>query len=78
MSVNSRTSALIQRVKPSLSCGLIEIDAIGSSAAVVDLVEAQPDTNSPKAIPDVPTTEAPYDGLVAFGIMLLDAAGDGP
>lgn len=78
MAISSRKSGLVQRVKPFLGCGLIEVDDYSSSAAATDQAEALKDPNSPKAIPDVPSGEAPYDGLVAWGVMTVDAAGDGP
>jgi hypothetical protein len=77
MAVSSVRSGLIQRVTPASRSELYEIDALGSNAQVVDLKEAVKDANSPNAIPDVPTTEAPYDGRVCFGIFLVDIALDG-
>lgn len=75
--ISSRTSGLIQSVKPYVSTGLKEIDDFGSNTAITDSKEAVKDPNSSRAIPDIPTTEAPYDGLVAFGVFLIDASLDG-
>lgn len=73
--INSRTSGLIQRVTPSRTSGLIEIDDYGSSAQGVSMWQAAKDPNSPKSIPDTPSTEFPFDGLHGFGIINLEVAG---
>jgi len=67
-----RKSGLIQRVKPSMTSASTEIYTPGSVISGDDKVKAQKDPNSPKAIPDIPTSEAPYDGLVGFGVMDID------
>ena len=75
--ISSRTSGLIQRVTPAVTSALIEVTGYGTSAAATDQSDAAKDPNSPNAIPAIPTTEAPYDGLVAFGIFTVDPALDG-
>lgn len=77
MAINSRVSGLVQSVRPYVVSQSKEIDGIGTNADVVDLADAAVDRNSPKAIPILPTTEAPYDGFVAFGVFEVDPALDG-
>lgn len=77
MAINSRVSGLVQSVKPYVVSQSKEITGYGTSADVVDLEVAAVDRNSAKAIPILPTTEAPYDGLVAFGVFEVDPALDG-
>lgn len=74
MAIGTRTSGLVQRVKSFVTHGLTETTDYGTTATSEDLIAAQKDPNSPNAIPDVPTTEAPYDGFVAFGIYEVDVA----
>ena len=72
MAIGTRRSGLIQRVRSSVTHGLTEVFDFGSQIVGGDIIDALKDPNSPNAIPDVPTTEAPYDGYVAFGIYSVD------
>jgi len=71
MATGTRTSGLIQTVKSFVLHDRIEMDGSAQRQGL-DLDEATKDKNSPNAIPDVPTTEAAYDGLVAFGVIEVD------
>jgi len=77
MSVLFSKSGLIQTVKPSTRIESGQTTAIGVSSVIENLQQARKDPNSPNAIPDVPTTEAPYDGFVAFGLFKVDETLDG-
>ncbi len=74
MATGTRTSGLIQTVKSFVHHDRIEMTGIGTTSEGADLIQAAKDPNSPNAIPDTPTTEAPYDGHVAFGIYEVDVA----
>lgn len=65
-------SGLVQRVHPQIQTGLTKNDGDGTESAIVDLQDSLKDSASPLAIPDAPTTEAPYDGLVCFGTFKID------
>jgi hypothetical protein len=77
MSILASKSGLIQTVKPSQRIESEQTTALGTSSVIENLQLAHKDPNSPNAIPDIPTTEAPYDGFVAFGLFVVDESLDG-
>ena len=71
-------SGLVQFVTPSQENQLTQNDSTGGETAKgADDQEALKDTDSPIALPAIPTTEAPYDGKVCFGTFKTDVALDG-
>ena len=71
--IHSLQSGLIQRVgSTTLRTETIALITGGSELAGDNIMDATKDPDSPVAIPDVPTTEAPYDGFVCFGIFKID------
>ncbi|RLA02085.1 MAG: hypothetical protein DRQ42_01615 [Gammaproteobacteria bacterium] len=72
MSIGSRKSGMIQRVAPFLTTQLTQITSLGGSTKGGDVQRAVKDPASSNAIPDSPTSEAPYDGLVCFGVFVVD------
>lgn len=71
------TSGLIQNVTSGLSNSLSQwFPFAQGELASGDVMRAMKDSASPYAIPAVPTTEAPYDGAVAFGIFACDEGAD--
>ncbi len=72
-------SGIVQTVVPEQRNETIQYDPTSNGELVKgkDIAMAGKDADSPLAIPDVPTTEAPYDGQVCFGVFLSDEAGNG-
>ena len=76
--LHSLQSGLIQRVgSTTLRNELKQLTTGGSEISGDVDMQAVKDPDSPFAIPDVPTTEAPYDGEVCFGVFLNDDAQTG-
>jgi len=75
--IGDQKSGLVQSAVPQQRNDLIQSDKAGGELTLgADVQVSSKDAASPIAIPDVPTTEAPYDGLVCFGTFLNDAGGD--
>ena len=80
MALPQVVSGLIQTVTPSQVCSMYQMEGDGTTlipSGIVDVAKAFKDPASPFAIPDVPTTEAPYDGQVCFGVFDIDPGHDG-
>ena len=73
------TTGIVQMAVPEIKNELIQFDQLtaGELAAGADDQRGLLDAASPLAIPDIPTTEVPYDGEVAFGVFVTDIALDG-
>jgi len=75
--IGNQVSGLIQSVVPEQRNEQIQSDKAGGVLTKgADVQLASKDAASAQAIPDSPTTEAPYDGLVAFGVFANDVGGD--
>ena len=71
-------SGIVQMAVPEIRNELIQNDSEGGELLkAADDQRGLLDAASPIAIPDIPTTEAPYDGLVCFGVFVTDVALDG-
>jgi hypothetical protein len=77
VSILASKSGLIQSVTPSQSIESYQSDGVGGEAVLENLQQANNDIDSPQSIPAVPTTEAPYDGQVCFGLFHVDETLDG-
>ena len=76
--IHSLQSGLIQRVgSTTLRTETKQLTTGGSELAGDVMMHAAKDPDSPVAIPDIPTTEAPYDGFVCFGVFTIDDAQTG-
>lgn len=71
-------SGLVQTVQPSGRTELVQVLAGGSEQSGGDIIDSLLDESATLAIPAIPTTEAPYDGEVAFGSMKVDTDLSGP
>ena len=71
-------SGIVQMATPEIRNELIQNNSEGGELTITsDDQRALLDAASPLAIPDIPTTEAPYDGEVAFGVFITDVGLDG-
>jgi len=72
MAIVAVKSGLVQRVEPQTRNELHVNRATGEAAKGSDIFTSVKDPASQFAIPDVPTSEAPYDGFVCFGTFISD------
>jgi len=71
-------SGLVQSAQPQSVGSTFQALPTGAERARgVNEIRAYLDPNSPIALPGVPTTEAAYDGLTAFGVFITDPGLDG-
>ena len=70
-------SGLIQSVTPFTRNELYQMDGDGTESKSENIKLANKDSASPQALPAIPTTEAPYDGNVCFGVFVSDESLDG-
>ena len=73
------TTGIVQMATPTIKNELFQFDqaTAGQLARGADDQRGLLDAASPLAIPAIPTTEAPYDGEVCFGVFVTDIALDG-
>jgi len=74
MSIGSRKSGLVQRVKPFLTTQLTQITSLGGSTKGGDVRQAVTDSASSKAIPIEDVAIEAYNGLGCFGVFVVDVA----
>ena len=76
--LHSLQSGLVQRVgSTTLRTETKQLTTGGSELSGDVMMNAVKDPDSPLAIPDIPTTELPYDGDVCFGVFEIDEAQTG-